>query len=97
MNQLSNSFRLSGGQTSSSAGARQTTTQMSSLQRSLQTKITGKAAIQRRLISGNIIQNSRAALVVEGSSILATALDGTTNPSLPRGWDEGVMDDDDGG
>mmetsp|Transcript_62 Transcript_62/g.98 ORF Transcript_62/g.98 Transcript_62/m.98 type:complete len:110 (+) Transcript_62:222-551(+) len=104
MNQMSKSFRLSGGQ-SSSVGARQSTnlmTQMPSfqatLQRTLQTNnSTGKVALQRRLLSGNVIQTSRAALVVEGSSVVLTTLEGISDPNLPRGWDAGVMDDDDGG
>mmetsp|Transcript_1335 Transcript_1335/g.2187 ORF Transcript_1335/g.2187 Transcript_1335/m.2187 type:complete len:109 (-) Transcript_1335:1529-1855(-) len=103
MNQMSKSFRLSGGQ-SSSVGARQSTNQMTQMpsfqatvQRTLQTKSTGKVALQRRLLSGNVIQTSRAALVVEGASIVLTTLEGIFDPSLPRGWDAGVMDDDDGG
>jgi hypothetical protein len=103
MNQVSKSFRLSGGQ-SSSAGARQSTNQttqipsfQATLQRNLQTKRTGKLALQRRLFSGNVIQTSRAALVVEGCSTFLTTLEGISDPNLPRGWDAGVMDDDDGG
>lgn len=104
MNQMSKSFRLSGGQ-SSSAGARQSTNQMSQMpsfqatvQRTLQTNNnTGKVALQRRLLSGNAIQSSRAALVVEGASVVLTTLEGISDPNLPRGWDAGVMDDDDGG
>lgn len=103
MNQMSKSFRLSGGQSSTSS-ARQSTNQITqmpsyqaTLQRTLQTQSTGKAALQRRLVSGNVIQSSRAALVVEGSSVLLTTLEGVSDPNLPRGWDAGVMDDDDGG
>ncbi len=89
----------------SSAGTRQSTNQMSQMpsfqatvQRTLQTNNnTGKVALQRRLLSGNVIQTSRAALVVEGSSVLLTTLEAASDPNLPRGWDAGVMDDDDGG
>jgi hypothetical protein len=99
MSQISKSFRLSGGH-SSSAGTRHSTNQIPSFQvtlsRILQTKSTGKL-LQRRLFSGNVIQTSRAALVIEGCSTLLTTLDGISDPNLPRGWDAGVMDDDDGG
>jgi hypothetical protein len=105
MNQISKSFRLSGVQQSSSVGARQSTNQMiqipsfqATLQRTLQTKSTGKVApLQRRLFSGNVIQTSRAALVVQGSSVVLTTLEGISDPNLPLGWDAGVMDDDDDG
>lgn len=85
--------------------ARQATNQITpipsfqaTVQQTLQTRhTTGKIALQRRLLSGNVVQTSRAALVVEGSSIVLTTLEGTSDPNLPRGWDAGVMDDDDGG
>ena len=103
MNQMSKSFRLSGGQ-STPMGVRQSTNQMTQIpsfratvQQTLQTKSTGKIALQRRLLSGNVVQTSRAALVVEGSSIVLTTLEANSDPNMPRGWDAGVMDDDDGG
>ena len=84
--------------------ARQATNQITpipsfqaTVQQTIQTRSTGKIALQRRLLSGNVVQTSRAALVVEGSSIVLTTLEGTSDPNLPRGWDAGVMDDDDGG
>lgn len=103
MNQMSKSFRLSGGQ-SPPMCARQSTNQMTQIpsfqatvQQTIQTKGNGKIALQRRLLSGNVVQTSRAALVVEGSSIVLNTLEGISDPNLPRGWDAGVMDDDDGG
>lgn len=106
MSQISKSFHLSGGQSSllsSSAGTRQsinkaTTHNISSSLRSAATQNTGKVTLQRRLFSGNTItQSSRAAIVVEGCSTLLSTLEGNADPNLPRGWDAGVMDDDDGG
>ena len=84
--------------------ARQATNQITpipsfqaTVQQTIQTRHTGKIALQRRLLSGNVAQTSRAALVVEGSSIVLTTLEGISDPNLPRGRDAGVMDDDDGG
>ena len=105
MSQISKSFHLSGGQSSllsSSVGTGQTinkaTNNISSSLRSAATLNTGKVTLQRRLFSGNAItQSSRAAIVVEGCSTLLSTLEGNADPNLPRGWDAGVMDDDDGG
>ena len=104
MSQISKSFHLSGGQTSlsSSAGTRQSiskaTHNISTSLRSATTQNAGKVTLQRRLFSGNAItQSSRAAIVVEGCSTLLSTLEGNVDPNLPRGWDAGVMDDDDGG
>ncbi len=104
MSQISKSFHFSGGQSSllsSSVGTRQTinkaTNNISSSLRSA-TQNTGKVTLQRRLFSGNAItQSSRAAIAVEGCSTLLSTLEGNADPNLPRGWDAGVMDDDDGG
>lgn len=105
MSQISKSFHLSGGQSSlssSSVGTRQSINKaannISSSLRSAATQNTGKVTLQRRLFSGNAItQSSRAAIVVEGCSTLLSTLEGNADPNLPRGWDAGVMDDDDGG
>lgn len=104
MSQISKSFHLSGGQASlsSSVGTRQSiskaTHNISTSLRSATTQNTGKVTLQRRLFSGNVItQSSRAAIVVEGCSTLLSTLEGNADPNLPRGWDAGVMDDDDGG
>lgn len=105
MSQISKSFHLSGGQSSlssSSVGTRQSINKaannISSSLRSAATQNTGKVTLQRRLFSGNAItQSSRAAIAVEGCSTLLSTLEGNADPNLPRGWDAGVMDDDDGG
>ena len=106
MSQISKSFHLSGGQSSlsSSVCTRQSINKaannISSSLRSAATQNTGKVTLQRRLfsVSGNAItQSSRAAIVVEGCSTLLSTLEGNADPNLPRGWDAGVMDDDDGG
>lgn len=105
MSQISKSFHLSGGQSSlssSSVGTRQSINKaannISSSLRSAATQNTGKVTLQRRLFSGNTItQSSRAAIAVEGCSTLLSTLEGNADPNLPRGWDAGVMDDDDGG
>ena len=102
INQISK-FRLSGGQ-SSSLGTRHPANQTSHISSSLratwnQTPQPNKGkvvALQRRLLSGNVIQTARAALVVEGCSTILLTWEGIPVPNMPRGWDAGV-DDDDGG
>ena len=57
--------------------------------------------IQQRLFTNNsnTVQLARKAICVEGCTTALTLLVEGVNvePNLPRGWDAGVMDDDDDG
>jgi len=64
-----------------------------------QPSISSKSNIQQRLFTNNNnIRIGRTALGVEGcTSALTVLVEGVeVEPSIPRGWDAGV-DDDDGG
>lgn len=63
-----------------------------------------RQALQQRLFSANCndvnVRVARIAMGVEGCTLAMLLLDGGVagaEPNLPRGWDAGLMDDDDGG
>ena len=98
LNQISKSIRSSsGGGRSSSLSEGRSTIHHKIIQ--AQPSISKNNSIQQRLFTNNNnIRIARTALGVEGcTSTLTLLVEGIeVEPSIPRGWDAGV-DDDDGG
>ena len=102
LNNIPKALRSSGGCPQNSSGRISTVRQCrSSTPQPSQHQPISIQKIQQRLFTNNsnTVQLARTAICVEGCTTALTLLvEGVhLEPNLPRGWDAGVMDDDDGG
>eukprot|EP00580_Thalassiosira_gravida_P001520 CAMPEP_0201606420 /NCGR_PEP_ID=MMETSP0492-20130828/5878_1 /ASSEMBLY_ACC=CAM_ASM_000837 /TAXON_ID=420259 /ORGANISM="Thalassiosira gravida, Strain GMp14c1" /LENGTH=100 /DNA_ID=CAMNT_0048070823 /DNA_START=127 /DNA_END=429 /DNA_ORIENTATION=- len=95
LNQIPKTLRSSGKKNSSSGSrGRSTISQQQQHQQQQQ-----RYALQQRLFSAHNIRMSRIVLGVEGCAMAMSLAEGVSGAesNLPRGWDVGVAEDDDGG